>query len=79
MNQAKASNHTSATPKAQASLFQVLRAVLWSMLGVRKMQGYAEDAAQITLKQAVIAGLIGGLLFVATMVTLVILAIKYLS
>jgi Protein of unknown function (DUF2970) len=67
------------SPKQKASLFQVVKAVLWSMLGVRQQSGYENDAAKITLKQAVIAGLIGGLIFVITVVTLVSLAIKYLG
>ena len=67
------------TLQKKASNFQVFRAVLWSMLGVRKMQGYEDDSAKISLKQAVIAGLIGGLVFIATVATLVVLAIKYMG
>lgn len=63
----------------KAPPFQILRAVLWSMLGVRKMQGYEDDIAKISLKQAVVAGIIGGVIFVLTMLTMVYLAIKYLS
>lgn len=66
-------------PKANASFFQVMKAVLWSMLGVRQQKGYEDDTAKITLKQAVIAGIIGGMVFVATILTLVTLAIKYMS
>jgi Protein of unknown function (DUF2970) len=57
--------------KTKASFFQVMKAVLWSMLGVRQQKGYENDAAKITLKQAVIAGLIGGFIFVVTMLTVV--------
>ena len=67
------------SPKQKASFFQVMKAVLWSMLGVRQHSGYENDAAKITLKQAVVAGLIGGLMFVGTIATMVILAIKYLQ
>ncbi len=63
----------------KASFFQVVKAVLWSMLGVRQQKSYENDAAKITLKQAVVAGIIGGVVFVATILTLVILAIKYMS
>ena len=58
-------------PKANASFFQVMKAVLWSMLGVRQQKGYEDDTAKITLKQAVIAGLIGGFVFVVSMLTFV--------
>ena len=68
MNQAESSQ---ATPKAKASFFQVFKAVLWSMLGVRQQKGYEDDTAKITLKQAVIAGLIGGFIFVVSMITFV--------
>ena len=64
-------SETEAINKPKASLFQVMKAVLWSMLGVRQGKGYENDAAKITLKQAVIAGLIGGFIFVITMLTVV--------
>ena len=62
-----------------ASFFQILKAVLWSMIGVRGQKGYENDIAKITLKQAVIAGIIGAVFFVFTVLTLVQLAIKYIS
>ena len=79
VNQAEPAATTPSSPQKKASIFQVFRAVLWSMLGVRKMQGYEDDTAKITLIQAVIAGLFGGLMFVATVATLVMLAIKYMG
>lgn len=62
-----------------ASFFQVLKAALWSMIGVRGQEGYENDIAKITLKQAVIAGIIGAVIFVLTVLTLVQLAIKNIS
>ena len=79
VNQAEPAATTPSSPQKKASIFQVFRAELWSMLGVRKMQGYEDDTAKITLIQAVIAGLFGGLMFVATVATLVMLAIKYMG
>lgn len=70
---------TPSSAKQKASFFQVMKAVLWSMLGVRQQKGYEDDTAKITLKQAVIAGIIGGFVFVATILTLVALAIKYMG
>ena len=67
------------SPKQKASIFQVVKAVMWSMIGVRQQKGYEDDTAKITLKQAVIAGIIGGFVFVATILTLVMLAIKYMG
>ena len=76
MNQAES---TQVAPKASASFFQVVKAVLWSMLGVRQQKGYEDDTAKITLKQAVIAGLIGGMVFVVSMLTFVHFVIKFAS
>jgi Protein of unknown function (DUF2970) len=76
MNQAES---TQTSPKAKASFFQIAKAVSWSMLGVRQQKGYEDDTAKITLKQAVIAGLIGGVLFVISMLTVVSFVIKYAS
>ena len=70
---------TQAAPKANATFFQVVKAVLWSMLGVRQQKGYEDDTAKITLKQAVIAGLIGGVVFVVSMLTFVHFVIKFAS
>ncbi len=65
--------------KQSANIFQVIRAVLWGMIGVRGQKGYEDDAAKISLKQLVIAGIIGAVIFVLTVVTLVNLAINYLG
>ena len=70
---------TPSSAKQKAPFLQVMKAVLWSLLGVRQQKGYENDAAKITLKQAVIAGIIGGFVFVATIFTLVTLAIKYMG
>ena len=74
MNQVES---TQAAPKANATFFQVAKAVLWSMLGVRQQKGYEDDTAKITLKQAVIAGIIGGVVFVVSMLTFVHFVIKF--
>lgn len=77
MSQAQLSTQTQSPKKEKATLFQVIKAVSWSMLGVRQQKGYEDDTAKITLKQAVIAGLIGGVFFVISMITLVSFVIKY--
>ena len=66
-------------PKQKASFFQIVKAVLWSMLGVRQQKGYEDDTAKITLKQAVVAGLIGGAVFVFTILTVVRIVISQLG
>ncbi len=68
-----------ATVEDKASLFQVIRMVLWTMIGIRAQKGYEDDVAKITPKQAIIAGIIGAIIFVFTVVLLVNLAINYLG
>ncbi len=70
---------TKVSPKANASFLHIMKAVLWSMLGVRQQKGYEDDTAKITLKQAVIAGLIGGFVFVVSMLTFVYFVIGQMS
>jgi predicted lipid-binding transport protein (Tim44 family) len=79
MNQTESTAQNQAASQKPASNLQVFKAVLWGLLGVRQHSGYASDAAKITLKQAVVAGLIGGLIFVGTIASMVILAIKYMQ
>jgi hypothetical protein len=79
MNQFESSLQAQSPLKQKATLLQVIKAVLWSMLGVRQQKGYEDDTAKITLKQAVIAGLIGGVFFVISMITVVSFVIKYAS
>lgn len=65
--------------KETASFFQVIKAVLWSMIGVRGQKGYENDMEKITLKQAIVAGIIGTIIFIFTVLTLVNLAINHLG
>ena len=57
--------------EAGASGLQVMKAVMWSFIGIRKRSGYESDVAKIKPAQAIIAGIIGAALFVAVLVTLV--------
>ena len=74
-------SHTKLTvpTKDKASILQIAKAVMWSMLGVRQQKGYEDDTAKITLKQAVVAGLIGGFIFVVSMITFVHFVIGQMS
>jgi hypothetical protein len=68
-----------ASVKNKASFFQIGKAVLWSLLGVRQQKGYEDDTSKITLKQAVVAGIIGGIIFVVSMLTFVRFVISQLG
>jgi hypothetical protein len=65
--------------KEKASIFQVTKMVLWTMIGIRAQKGYEDDIAKITPKQAIIAGIIGAIIFVFSVISLVNLAINQLS
>lgn len=54
-------------------------AVLWSFLGVRKRRDYDSDAQSLTPAQVVIAGLIGGVIFVLSMILIVYLVLKFVK
>lgn len=54
-------------------------AVFWSFFGVRKRRDYDDDAQSLTPAQVITAGLIGGAVFVLTMLLLVYLAMQFLN
>ena len=57
--------------KPKATLLQVARAVFWSFFGIRKRADYENDAVTLTLLQVVVAGIIGAVIFVLSLVMLV--------
>jgi len=57
--------------KIKATPLQVAKAVFWSFFGVRKRAEYEKDAVALTLQQVVTAGIIGGVIFVLSLVMLV--------
>jgi hypothetical protein len=60
----------SAAPAGRAGPFAVARAVLGSFLGIRKARDLDADASTITPAQAIIGGLIGAALLVASLIGL---------
>lgn len=55
----------------QAGFLAVARAVFWSFLGIRRKSHYQRDAVTIRPHQVIIAGIIGAVLFVLTLVLVV--------
>ena len=55
----------------KATPLQVAKTVLWSFFGIRKRAEYEKDAVSLTLPQVVVAGLIGAIIFVVSLVMLV--------
>lgn len=63
----------------QPGTWAVIKAVFWSFLGIRKKSAYQRDAVTLKPQQVIIAGIIGAVLFVLTIVTVVRLVISQYS
>lgn len=57
--------------KPTATVFQVAKAVLAAFMGIRKKDDLENDAANLKPAQVIIGGIIGGLLFVVTILFIV--------
>ena len=55
----------------KASFGATVKAVFWSFFGVRKKSDYEKDAQQLNPVHVIIAGLIGALIFIATLILIV--------
>lgn len=60
----------------RASVLQVAKAVTWSFMGIRKKSDLENDAEMITPVQVVIGGIIGGIIFVISIMLLVRLVVS---
>ena len=57
--------------RRKASFGATMKAVFWSFFGVRRRSDYDKDAAQLNPVHVIIAGIIGALIFIATLVIIV--------
>ena len=55
----------------KASFGATVKAVLWSFFGVRRKSDYEKDAQQLNPVHVIIAGVIGALIFIATLILIV--------
>lgn len=55
----------------QTSSLHAMRAVLWSFFGVRSKSEYQADINRLSMTQIIVAGIIGAVLFVMTLLLLV--------
>jgi len=55
----------------KASFGKTMKAVMWSFFGIRKKSEYEKDAAQLNPVHVLIAGVIGVVIFIATLLTIV--------
>ena len=63
-------------PPKKAGPLAVAKTVLWSFFGIRRRKEHEADVARLSLKQVVIAGIVGALLFVLTLILIVRLVIS---
>jgi hypothetical protein len=60
----------------RAGFWATVRAVLWSFVGIRKRRDYQRDAAELNPVAVVVAGILGGVIFVLTLVVIVNIVIS---
>ncbi len=59
------------TAQRKASFGKTMKAVFWSFFGIRKKSDYEKDAQQLNPVHVIIAGLIGAIIFVVTLILVV--------
>jgi hypothetical protein len=62
---------TVAQAQKKASPLQVAKAVFWSFLGIRKRRDYESDSVELKPQQVIVAGLIGVVVLVMSLILLV--------
>lgn len=68
-------NHLKDAVARKGSFSQTLKAVFWSFFGVRKAADHAQDLAKINPVHVIVAGVLGGILFVLVLVFIVKLVV----
>ena len=62
--------------KKKSSFMQSMKAVMWGFLGVRKNSGLQEDVASLSFVHIIIAGVVGALIFMGTLLLIVKLVVS---
>ena len=63
--------------KKNSSLLQSMKAVMWGFLGVRKKSGLQEDVTSLSFVHIIIAGVVGALIFMATLLLIVKVVVSH--
>ena len=63
--------------KKKSSFMQSMRAVMWGFLGVRKKSGLQEDVASLSFVHIIIAGVVGALIFMGTLLLIVKVVVSH--
>ena len=57
-------------PKRQGTIFQTVKAVMWSFAGLRARVDYERDVAQLNPVHIIVVGLVGVFVFVGSLILL---------
>jgi hypothetical protein len=60
----------------EATPLQAAKAVFWSFFGIRKRAAHERDAVTLRPAQVIVAGIIGALILIASLLTLVMLVTR---
>lgn len=66
----------STASKGKQGALHAMRAVLWSFIGIRSKSEYQADITRLTMGQIIVAGVIGAILFVMTLLLVVYFVTK---
>jgi len=57
--------------RRKSSFLATMKAVMWSFLGIRKKSAYEEDVAKLNPVHVILAGILGAIIFIATLLVIV--------
>ena len=63
--------------KKNSSFWQSMKAVMWGFLGVRKQSGLQDDVTSLSFVHIIIAGVVGALIFMATLLLIVKVVVSH--
>ena len=63
--------------KKNSSFWQSMKAVMWGFLGVRKKSGLQDDVTSLSFVHIIIAGVVGALIFMATLLLIVKVVVSH--
>lgn len=69
-------NNNTAEKRTSATVWQVAKAVMFAFMGIRKKSDLENDAATLKPAQLIVGGIVGGVLFVISIILLVRLVVS---
>jgi hypothetical protein len=69
-------NNNTVEKQKSATVWQVAKAVMFAFMGIRKKSDLENDAATLKPAQLIVGGIIGGILFVISIMLLVRLVVS---